>query len=165
MKKFIKQLDEEQLKTLIVLGLAECDRNNDFERKYLHGFGVNIFDNLGLIIKEHNDSFYVSVLNLRYKCSIANFSINDFSMIIHDGGWSKDLNSILKIYLVSQFEEDYLSYLYTKRMNEAEEERKMLYNESLKVFENYYPHYLLKEKEEKAPKVKTIGTVNVNNEY
>ena len=142
MMKFIDRLDDTQLKVLIVLGLAECDRTNDFEAPYLN-YAIRSLDDIELVTKKQKNSLYVSALYSKNESVIANFTINDFSMTISDGGWHKDLSKVLRAYLTNQFADEYALYLYRKRISEAGEELRTAISDSAELFEKYYPKYLL----------------------
>lgn len=152
-KKFIMQLDVDQLKTLIILGLAECDRQTD-DLSSIYLFGVKYLEDLELTIKEWDDFICVTVLDAKNSHHIAIFNINDFSMIIDD--CATDLSDVLKKYLANQFQ-DYINYLYEARINEAKEEMKMLLKDSPDILEMYRPKGFFEKKDlSDCVKVKTI---------
>lgn len=157
-KKFIKKLDEEQLKTLIILGLAECDRQSDCQ-PYLYNFGVIFLNDIKLEVKEFEDLLYVNVLRAKNNYHIVCFNIEDFSMTVDAGGWTTDLSCVLKKYLAYQFEKEYIEYLYETRLIEAKSEKEMLLIESSDILETYRPKGFF-DKKAGNTKTKTIGTVN-----
>jgi len=162
-KIFIKELDENQIKTLIVLGLAECDRQNNHDSSYLHRFKLDSLEDLNLDIKERDDSLYIRVIYAKNNYNFVSFDIDDFSMIIRESGWEEDLNYVLKTFLASIFYEDYINHLNKTRLNEINNEREILLKESSKVIENYGPRNFANKdnisKHIKKEKTKSIGII------
>ena len=124
-----------QLKTLVILGLIECDRRHENDNfnylDYIYSLEDIVLDIKNF--KVWND--YVS-FTPRYKngFSIANFCINDFSLIIINGGLRNSFDEVLYMFLANQFGEEYINYLYERRLNDAEIERDLLLKKSSKNF-------------------------------
>lgn len=134
-KIYLEKLSEEQMKELIILGLIECDSddNQDYLRK------CNSLEDISIQPTpredwNEGDRIFVQTHVGSQIPYIPYFTINDFSMVIHDGIWKKNLDEVLHIYLASQFGEEYVNYLFSSRVAEAEKEKEHLTTDASKTF-------------------------------
>lgn len=156
-KLFINKLNEDQLKTLIILGFAEEHRIENYSLACY--YDVKYLEDLKIIVRDFYDLISVDVWNLRGDYRIGRFYIDDFSMI-YDDEFETDLSYVLKKYLANQFNQDYINYLYETKLNEAEEEKKMLLKESPNILEMYKTSGFFEEKKlSDGVKVKTIERI------
>lgn len=144
MTEFIERLDEEKLKKLAILGLAEMTRKDAYGYNYLcyEGKPLNL-DSLIIECRKFKDSESLTVTAFyQKKYAIAGFIIDDFSMRVHHGILKEDLSEVLKNYLANQFGVEYTDYLLRKRVEDAIEEKFALDKRANEYVSELYPRYL-----------------------
>ena len=145
---YINDLTEKQVKTLILLGFFEY--NYQFEEEI--SYNIYNIDDIKLKQTKYKTALNYSIYNSNniYKCD---FLINDYSMFINDKGFSLDVSNVLKWYLAHEYGDEYINYLYNKRIKDAENEKDNLLKNSPNVLKEYGLEKLER-------KIKTIGTKN-----
>lgn len=142
-KNFLKKLDLEHLKRMMLIGLAELDKQTG--SLYLSRVekvenlricrcpAVEEWENMDLI---QIDIAIEALIDAKVPLNLS-FEINDYKMILHDGDFEFDLSHILNMYLTVVFGEDYVNYFYEKRLKEIAKESSELLENSKKTIENF----------------------------
>lgn len=127
-KKFIKRLNLEQLKTLISLCALESDQETNSV------FYHQLFSSLEDVTLTYDlssewdctDFVHISSRIGKEYPATPYFLVDDFSLQMCSGYYKKYFNEVLYKYLSSIFGEEYLDYLYEKRVRDAKNERDKL---------------------------------------
>lgn len=141
-KKFLRQLSEKQIKELIYLSLLNCDKENGdhyVENSTVDDIVVSYYP----LVKKWDLENLILINSFIYPHQQVGtgipfnpyFIVDDYSMIIKDGYFNKDISPVLHMYLTGKFGEEYADCVYQKRMELANKEREMLLENSSKLLE------------------------------
>lgn len=123
-KPFLKRLSEEQLKELIML-CGKKENIGEFKK-------IPSLDYINLQLPTKKEEWdlgkylYINAYIGQGLPLFQTYALNDFEMIECSGCSKQKYNELLKEYLTIQFGEEYIEYLFNKRVSDAMEEQQAL---------------------------------------
>lgn len=141
-KYYLKKLKLNELKRVMLLGMAEIDttRGSDYLQiienmegiKFLSGPPTEEWDRL--------EKVPISITVGKYSALHLDFEFDDYSMVMIDSNIRFDLSMIFKNYLTYLYGEEYVNHLYEKRLKEiAIESYDLLENSEKNISKYLYP--------------------------
>lgn len=123
-KIFLKKLSGEQLKELIFL-CGKYEKTERFEQ-------IQSLNDINLQLPTKKEEWdlgeylYINAYIGQDLPLFQTYKLNDFEMIECSGYSQKKYNELLREYLTIQFGEEYIEYLFNKRLSDATEEKQTL---------------------------------------
>lgn len=141
-KYYLKKLKLNELKRVMLLGMAEIDttRGSNYLQIVENINDIRFFSCPSVEEWDRLEKVSISITIGKYSALHLDFEFDDYSMIMTDSNIKFDLSNIFKNYLTYLYGEEYVNHLYEKRLKEIAIESYDLLENSEKNISKYLYH-------------------------